>query len=184
MKFSIPILIAIFLGFGLGYFLPSQKSTSVKILTDSSRVVYKDIVKFKTDTFVIEKTKIVKRYDTLTKYVDSSFNYGTDSQKIELFNIAYPVDDTKVLMNITEGQAKSAVKTKNKSVKDSALLYQDSLAFIKYDTALAKMNSFNDKIDVSVDKEVDSAYKDGVKRGAIYSLILLLLIIPAHLAKK
>ena len=101
-----------------------------------------------------------------------------------MFNIAYPVDDTKVLMNITEGQAKSAVKTKNKSVKDSALLYQDSLAFIKYDTALAKMNSFNDKIDVSVDKEVDSAYKDGVKRGAIYSLILFLLIIPAHLATK
>jgi hypothetical protein len=134
--FSILVLVFL-LGILAGVFYPSNGKTSTQIHKEIT-LIYKDRIKVR-DSIIYKQGKIKEKHEKEIVYVDSSFKYGTDKEKISLFNKYYPALDTNKLMIIVESQAKKAIETAIDKSKDSAMYVEEKKSRENCDSSLEKV---------------------------------------------
>lgn len=159
MKNEILFLVMFFVICLMFWYIQPNKNEAIERAFVKIDTVYQTRVDYRTDTITKYKTKILKDYDTVYKYTDSVFSFGTDSQKIAQFNYHFPIIDTTKLMTITTNQAKDAIVVKEKFVRDSSLLDMQNKNVANCDSSFDVLKAETDSIKQNLPKNDSKLWK-------------------------
>ena len=174
------IIIAIIISFLFGYIVtdqvikPTKKEVPASIIKlHEIDTIIVDREHYIIDSIIPKEKKIITDAESATVYVDNTFKYGNNTDKVKLFNSKYPPVDTNKLMIITNNQAESAILEKINHNRDSLLmvLYKNSA-----DDCDVRLSLINDKVvetDELIKHDIDSSYWSGVKRGSSITAAIL-----------
>lgn len=176
------IIFAIIVSFLFGYIVTDQfiKPTKKEIPASIIKLheidtIIVDREHYIIDSIIPKEKKIITDAESATVYVDNTFKYGNDTDKVKLFNSKYPPVDTNKLMIITNNQAESAILEKINHDKDSSLMVLYKNSADDCDIRLGLISGKVVETDKLVKHDIDSAFWSGVKKGTLWTTILSIL---------
>jgi hypothetical protein len=163
-KFLMALVCIIF--FSLGMFI-NHKPTQSK----SEKTFYQiDSIFVEREHYIIDTVKVKVKdikyvHDTKIEYVEKVFESDDNAEKISMFEMYYPANDSDSLMVITEGQAAKAVSKSIDQERDSTLMevYKESAQ--NCDDKLKTIKGKVDTLKVEVKSDADSAKTVGFNNG-------------------